>query len=85
MTQVREQGGKVAATAMTGKAATLLGEDATTLHKLLGYGGGGYSVSTVDADLVLVDEAGMLTWHTLYRLLLACRGQVVLILSLIHI
>ena len=79
MTQVREQGGKVAATAMTGKAATLLGEDATTLHKLLGYGGGGYSVSTVDADLVLVDEAGMLTWHTLYRLLLACRGQVVLI------
>ncbi len=79
MAQVREQGGKVAATAMTGKAATLLGEDATTLHKLLGYGGGGYSVSTVDADLVLVDEAGMLTWHILYRLLLACRGQIVLI------
>lgn len=76
--QVRERGGTVAATAMTGKAATLLGEDATTLHKLLGYGGGGYSVSSVGADLVLVDEAGMLTWHILYRLL-SCRGQIVLI------
>ena len=75
--QVRERGGTVAATAMTGKAATLLGEDATTLHKLLGYGGGGYSVSSVGADLVLVDEAGMLTWHILYRLLLSCRGQIV--------
>ena len=29
--------------------------------------------------LVLVDEAGMLTWHILYRLLLSCRGQIVLI------
>ena len=77
--QVRERGGTVAATAMTGKAATLLGEDATTLHKLLGYGGGGYLVSSVGADLVLVDEAGMLTWHILYRLLLSCRGQIVLI------
>jgi len=77
--KVQDQGGKVAATAMTGKAATLLGDHATTLHKLLGYGGGGYSVASIDADLVLVDEAGMLTWDILYRLLLGCRGQIVLI------
>lgn len=45
----------VAMTAMTGKAATLLGRDAVTLHKLLGFGNGGFSKRKADQDYVRAD------------------------------
>ncbi|MBV6504819.1 MAG: ATP-dependent RecD-like DNA helicase [Syntrophorhabdaceae bacterium] len=59
---------KVAMTAMTGKAATLLGVDAQTLHRLLGYGYKGFSVKKLDYDIVVVDEASMLDWYTAFAL-----------------
>lgn len=73
----RAQGLGVALTALTGKAASLLGPEGQTLHRLLGYGGGGYSVEVVTQDVVFVDEMSMLVWPILSRLLSVCRGQIV--------
>lgn len=76
---LEEQGYKVALTAMTGKAASVLGDGATTLHKLLGYGYGGFSVKKVSQDVIIVDEASMMDWytaHTLYKA--AGEGRVIL-------
>jgi exodeoxyribonuclease V alpha subunit len=50
--------------APTGKAAkrmeTMVGREATTIHKLLGYTGVGFSVTLVPADMIIVDEASMI-------------------------
>lgn len=73
----RARGLRVALTALTGKAASLLGPEGQTVHRLLGYGGGGYSVESVTQDVVFVDEMSMLVWPILSRLLSVCRGQVV--------
>jgi|CXWL01.1.fsa_nt_gi hypothetical protein len=73
----RAQGLRVAMTALTGKAASLLGPEGQTVHRLLGYGGGGYSVACVTADVVFVDEMSMLVWPILSRLLTVCRGQII--------
>ncbi len=56
------EGQKIAITALTGKAASLLGDEAQTLHRLLGFGHGGFSVTQLDYDIVIVDEASMLDW-----------------------
>lgn len=56
---------KVLLTAPTGRAvkrmSTLTGGDATTIHRLLGYTMGmGYRNKTLDADVLIIDEASML-------------------------
>lgn len=73
----RARGVSVAMTALTGKAAALLGPDGQTLHRLLGYGGGGFSVETLPYGVVFVDEVSMLVWPLLNRLLQVATGQVV--------
>ena len=73
----RAQGLRVALTALTGKAASLLGPEGQTLHRFLGYGGAKYSVEVVTHDVVFVDEMSMLVWPLLSRLLMVCRGQIV--------
>jgi len=70
--------GSVAITALTGKAASLFGDDAMTLHRLLGYGYKGFSVKELHYDLIIVDEASMLDWYTTYALYRAARGRVIL-------
>ena len=67
-------GYKVALTAMTGKASTVLGDDAQTLHRLLGYGFRGFKVKTLDYDVVIVDEASMLDWYTAFTLFRAAKN-----------
>jgi exodeoxyribonuclease V alpha subunit len=75
---VCEAGGwRVAVTAMTGKAASVLGEEAGTLHRLLGYGPKGFTKAPLPYDLVIVDEASMLTWPLLAALIRVNRGQIV--------
>jgi exodeoxyribonuclease V alpha subunit len=68
---LKGSGLKVAYAALTGKAASLLGENARTVHSLLGYRGGKFTVAQLDCDLLVVDEASMLNWHTLYAILKA--------------
>lgn len=58
-------------TATTGKAAKKLGEKAVTIHALLGYGPKGFSVKELKCSLLVVDEASMLNWYTLYAVLRA--------------
>lgn len=57
--------------ATTGKAAKLLGSDAVTIHSLLGYGRKGFAVKKLDCDILVVDEASMLDWQTLYAIVAA--------------
>lgn len=58
-----EAGLSVALCAPTGKAARRLsevtGREARTVHRLLGYGPGGFAGEPLDADLVILDEASM--------------------------
>ncbi len=70
--------GDVAITALTGKAASLYGDDSQTLHRLLGYGNKGFSVKSLNYDLVVVDEASMLDWHITFALFRAAKGRVIL-------
>ena len=69
--KLRDTGLRVIYAAMTGKAASLLGEDARTVHSLLGYRGGKFTVEKLDCDLLVVDESSMLGWHSLYAILKA--------------
>ena len=62
---------KVIFSATTGKAAKLLGENAFTVHHLLGYGPKGFAVKSLDCDILVVDEASMLDWRTLNAVLTA--------------
>ena len=71
----------------TGRAAKRLGEatghTASTIHRLLGYGGEGFTLdedSPVDADMVIVDEASMLDIQLLHALLKAIKPETHLML-----
>lgn len=74
------EGLRVAVTATTGKAASLLGDEGQTVHRLLGFGPKGFSSRALCYDVVLVDEASMLTLPVLVALLRVVRG--ILIFSL---
>lgn len=74
------EGLRVAVTATTGKAASLLGDEGQTVHRLLGFGPKGFSSRVLCYDVVLVDEASMLTLPVLVALLRVVRG--ILIFSL---
>lgn len=71
--QVAQEGAnrnlRVALTGLTGKAATLLGETGCTLHRLLGFKVGGFTKKTLEYDVIIVDEAPMLTLERLWHLL----------------
>lgn len=69
--KLRGTGLRVQYAAMTGKAASLLGEGACTIHSLLGYRGGKFTVKSLDCDLLVVDEISMVGWHVLYSILKA--------------
>ncbi len=56
---------------LTGKAAQRMGQGAMTIHSILGFGPKGFSVKKLDCDLLIVDEASMLDWRTLYAILKA--------------
>ena len=60
-------GVRVALAAPTGKAARRMeqstGRPAVTLHRLLGYRGGGFTVDQIDADVVVIDEASMIDYE----------------------
>jgi len=60
--------GRCIFSALTGKAAQLLGNNAITIHSLLGYGPKGFLKKQLDCDLLIVDEASMLNWQTLYAI-----------------
>lgn len=76
---VRRAGGRVALAALTGRAAAVLGAGATTVHRLLGYGPWGWGITRLPADLVIVDEASMLTWDAAAAVLEAAAGRVVFV------
>jgi len=57
--------------ASTGKAAQALSPAATTIHHLLGFQGGKFKVKNLPCDVLVVDEASMLDWHTLYAIVRA--------------
>lgn len=61
--------------APTGKAAKrmeqVVGKEAFTLHRLLGYTGDGWADSNVNADVIIVDETSMVDVHLAWRLLKA--------------
>lgn len=69
--KLRDSGLRVMYSALTGKAASVLGGDAQTVHSMLGYRKGKFTVERLDCDLVVVDETSMITWHSLYALLKA--------------
>lgn len=75
----RANGWRVAVTAMTGKAASVLGEDAMTLHRLIGYSPGGYTKVPLTLDLVVVDEVSMMVWPLLSALLRVMPGQILFV------
>lgn len=58
--------------ATTGKAAKVLSDDASTVHHILGYTKGKFTVERLeDCDLMIVDESSMLDWYTLYAIVKA--------------
>ena len=69
--KIASMSSRVILSATTGKAAKLLGSNAVTVHSLLGYGRKGFSVDTLDCDLLIVDEASMLDWYILHAILKA--------------
>lgn len=76
----------VVLTAPTGKAAKrmeeVVGMEAKTIHRLLGYDGHSFTCENVEADVVIVDEVSMvdvpLAWH-LFKALDLSRTAVVLV------
>lgn len=75
----RTSGWRVALTAMTGKAASVLGDGAMTLHRLIGYSPRGYRKEPLDLDLVIVDEYSMMTFPLLAALLRVMKGHIVFV------
>jgi len=63
--------GRCIFSALTGKAAQVLGNNAVTIHSLLGYGPKGFLKKQLDCDLLVVDEASMLNWQTLHAIVTA--------------
>jgi exodeoxyribonuclease V alpha subunit len=74
--QARQAGQRVLLCALTGKAAAVLSERAMTLHRALGYCRGRFLTRRLDADLVIVDEASMVTWPLVAATLAAAPGKV---------
>jgi len=75
----RAAGWRVAVTAMTGKAASVLGEDAQTVHRLIGYGPLGCRKEPLELDLLIIDEISMMVWPLLLSVLRVMRGQIVFV------
>ena len=73
----REAGWRVAVTAMTGKAASVLGPEAMTIHRLIGYGPKGCSKQPLPYDLILIDEISMCTYPLLASVMQIAKGHVV--------
>ncbi len=73
----RAAGWRVAVTAMTGKAASVIGPEAMTLHRLLGFSPHGYAKELLPYDLVIIDEVSMLTWPILAAALRVTPGHIV--------
>lgn len=73
----RAAGWRVALTAMTGKAANVIGPDAVTIHRLIGYGPKGCMTPPLDYDLVIIDEVSMMTWPLLASVMNVVKGHVV--------
>lgn len=69
--KLAQAGMDVIYSATTGKAAQLLGSQAVTIHSLLGYGNKGFSVKSIECDVLVVDEASMLDWQTLHAIVTA--------------
>ena len=79
------QGKKVVLTAPTGRAAKrmsdLTGEEASTIHRLLGYSmGRGYRNKHFDTDILIIDEASMLEQVLFNHLLQALKDDTKLVL-----
>ena len=68
---------KVNFTALTGKAAKRLDETATTLHDFLGFPS--WKVKSFDTDVLVIDEASMITWQMLYHTLSKVKGHVIFV------
>ncbi len=77
--QLKDSKLKVIFTATTGKAAKRIDESATTIHDLLGYGPKGFRKDRIDADVVVIDEASMLTWQILYHALTKIDGHIIFV------
>ncbi|GJL61741.1 MAG: hypothetical protein NPIRA04_03950 [Nitrospirales bacterium] len=73
-----QDGLRVAVTATTGKAASLLGAEGQTVHRLLNFGPEGFSRRILSNDVVLVDEGSMLTLPVLVALLRVVRGILII-------
>lgn len=73
----RAAGWRVAVTAMTGKAASVLGPDAMTIHRLIGYGPKGCSKEPLPYDLIIIDEISMMVWPLLASVMQIAKGHVV--------
>jgi len=74
--QASTAGQRVLLCALTGKAAAVLGEEAMTLHRALGYCRGRFLTRRLEADLVIVDEASMVTWPLVAATLATAPGKV---------
>lgn len=79
VTAAKAAGLRVALAALTGRAAAVLGEDAQTLHRVLRYGPWGWGLRRLEVDLLVVDEASMLTWDAAAAALDAAQGRVVFV------
>ena len=75
----RAAGWRVAVTAMTGKAASVLGEDAQTVHRLIGFGPLGCRKEPLELDLLIIDEISMMTWPILVSVLRVMPGQILFV------
>lgn len=73
----RAAGWRVAVAALTGRAAAAFGEGAQTVHRLLRYGPWGWGVKRLQLDLLVVDEASMLTWDAAAAICEAVRGRLI--------
>lgn len=73
----RAAGWRVAVTAMTGKAASVLGPEAMTIHRLIGYGPKGCSKEPPAYDLLIIDEISMCTWPLLASVMQIAKGHVI--------
>ena len=88
---LRDAGAKVIVCAPTGKAAVRCNEalsecgvdaGAKTIHSILGYrGGDDFTVSQIDADLVVVDETSMVDTPLMSKLMLAAENSLVLLIG----
>lgn len=80
----RQKSLRVVLAAPTGKAAKrmqqLVGQPTTTIHRLLGFNGRSYTVSRVEADVVIVDEVSMVDVSVAYQLFRAVREDATIVL-----